>query len=177
MTPRRINVSSSQSTGSTCLHSHPTCRKKSTSLPTRIISIAGEASSLQPKQPIDSMGATASFPALSHRWGAGMLKLTARPYDALKESVPWSDFSKNFRYAISVCINLGISYLLIDCLCILQDNSQDWSSESARMGVPFRRIFCLVNHTKSMYMMPGTKRLCITTRTGFSLMSWMRYRR
>lgn len=47
------------------------------------------------------------------------------------------DFGKlplTFRHAITVTLLLGIKYLWIDSLCIIQDSTSDWEAESAKMG-------------------------------------------
>ena len=41
---------------------------------------------------------------------------------------------QNFQDAIYATAKLGIRYLWIDALCIIQDDVEDWSIESAKMG-------------------------------------------
>jgi hypothetical protein len=48
-------------------------------------------------------------------------------------NIPWSSLSKTFQDAIEVSHGLGINYLWIDSLCIVQDNEDDWAKESAVM--------------------------------------------
>lgn len=47
-----------------------------------------------------------------------------------------------FLDAISVTRELGIKYLWIDCLCILQDRPEDWERESAVMGKVYEHGIC-----------------------------------
>jgi hypothetical protein len=42
-----------------------------------------------------------------------------------------------FQDAISVTRALGIRYLWIDALCILQDSVKDWEQESANMAAVY----------------------------------------
>lgn len=37
---------------------------------------------------------------------------------------------------------LGMKYIWIDCLCILQDCEEDWAYEAARMGDIYRYAVC-----------------------------------
>jgi hypothetical protein len=39
-----------------------------------------------------------------------------------------------FQHAVQICAGLGIEYLWIDSLCILQGNEDDWVQESAKMA-------------------------------------------
>ena len=81
----------------------------------------------------------ADFVALSHRWASdGVLKLTTANFHTLQEDIPWSDIPKTFRDAVTVCTTLGIRYIWIDSLCILQDSPSDWQLESSRMGNIYR---------------------------------------
>lgn len=43
------------------------------------------------------------------------------------------DLPRTFRDAVTVCRALGIDYLWIDCLCIVQDCQQDWEEQSCKM--------------------------------------------
>jgi hypothetical protein len=45
-----------------------------------------------------------------------------------------SNFPKTFTNAIVVCRHLGIRFLWIDSLCIIQDDESDWKTQSERMG-------------------------------------------
>lgn len=73
---------------------------------------------------------------LSHRWSSTPhLLLTTENRSQLEAGLEISCLSKTFRDAITVCRHLGVPYLWIDCLCILQDGDggNDWRSESMRM--------------------------------------------
>lgn len=49
------------------------------------------------------------------------------------EKIPVAQLPKTFRDAMQISMCLGISYLWIDSLCILQDSAADWLRESALM--------------------------------------------
>lgn len=51
-----------------------------------------------------------------------------------KRQVPWAVLSQTFKDACVLCLNLGIHYIWIDSLCIVQDDSADWKQEASIMG-------------------------------------------
>lgn len=44
----------------------------------------------------------------------------------------------NFQDAITITRSLGIRYLWIDSLCIIQDSKKDWATESRKTGLIYR---------------------------------------
>ncbi|RDL36182.1 uncharacterized protein BP5553_06794 [Venustampulla echinocandica] len=52
----------------------------------------------------------------------------------LQKCVPENELTKTFRDAIYITRSLGLEYLWIDSLCIIQDDDQDWLRESALMS-------------------------------------------
>jgi hypothetical protein len=75
------------------------------------------------------------YTSLSHCWGGNITPLlTTTTLAAFGMSLPYDELPANFRDAIAITRELGIRYLWIDSLCILQDSPQDWDSESKKMG-------------------------------------------
>ncbi|KAF8859341.1 HET-domain-containing protein [Acephala macrosclerotiorum] len=75
------------------------------------------------------------YATLSHCWGGiDFLKLTTRMLDTFKTSVPFDLLTRTFRDAINVTLDLGLRYIWIDSLCIIQDSVQDWDIEAGRMS-------------------------------------------
>lgn len=50
------------------------------------------------------------------------------------QDIPWASIPKTFQDAITVARSIGLDYVWIDSLCIVQDDHQDWLKESKRMG-------------------------------------------
>ncbi|KAL1615833.1 hypothetical protein SLS56_011675 [Neofusicoccum ribis] len=103
-------------------------------LPTRVVDVGPSGSSDIPKL-VETKEASGAYVALSHCWGKKQIITTTK--ETLKDrkvGIQWSDLSKTFQDAISLTRNLGIRYVWIDSLCIIQDDSKDWEIESANMG-------------------------------------------
>jgi hypothetical protein len=72
---------------------------------------------------------------LSHCWGSQrMFKITVDTLVARTEGIFMEQLSQTFQDAIMITRRLGIKYLWIDSLCILQDSKSYWEVESAKMG-------------------------------------------
>jgi hypothetical protein len=75
------------------------------------------------------------YTALSHCWGGNITPLlTTTTLETFGMSLPYDELPANFRDAITITRELGIRYLWIDSLCIVQDSAQDWEDESKKMG-------------------------------------------
>ncbi|KAK1839009.1 hypothetical protein CCHR01_18372 [Colletotrichum chrysophilum] len=79
------------------------------------------------------------YVALSHCWGspdaaARMLQTTRETLDAFTQSIPWEGLTKTFQHGMLVAKHIGIKYIWIDSLCIVQDDAQDWAEEASRMA-------------------------------------------
>lgn len=79
---------------------------------------------------------TGVYACLSHCWGSDperipkTLKSTLRSY---KDQIPWQLLSKKFQQTIEFLSKIGIRYLWIDSLCIVQDDPLNWQTEGAKM--------------------------------------------
>ena len=60
--------------------------------------------------------------------------LTTLNIDEYKVRLPLEDLPRTFLDAIHIARKLGIKYLWIDSLCIVQDSIEDWQHESALMA-------------------------------------------
>ncbi|PMD37378.1 HET-domain-containing protein, partial [Hyaloscypha variabilis F] len=72
---------------------------------------------------------------LSHRWGDALrVTLTQLSRAEMLRGIKLTSLPMTFQDAIILARNLGVSYLWIDALCIIQDSKSDWALESAEMS-------------------------------------------
>lgn len=120
---------------SDCGSSHSSCASIiKHNLPARVIDVGPSDGSVAPRLH-QSTGESGEWAALSHCWGKTVSKmLTLTSLDDLIQNIPMTSLSNNFQDAIKITRILGIQYLWIDSLCIIQDSMDDWLRESATMG-------------------------------------------
>ncbi|KAH8161619.1 hypothetical protein CIB48_g6623 [Xylaria polymorpha] len=93
------------------------------------------------------------YATLSHRWPSDsdrILQLTTSNVQRWHHEIDQGhSFSQSFKDAITVCRHLGIEYIWIDSLCIIQkgDGGEDWQKEAARMGSVYKWGICNIAAT------------------------------
>ncbi|KAH6663275.1 heterokaryon incompatibility protein-domain-containing protein [Plectosphaerella plurivora] len=124
------------------------------------------------------------YAALSYCWGKQtpshpqhpLLSRTTRDnLQARKTSIPENVLPLTIREAITVARRLGIRYLWIDLLCIVQDDPADWSSESQLMGSIFQHASLTIAATSSTSMLQGFLRRPRSRQVGLPQRLLLRY--
>ncbi|KAI9774261.1 MAG: hypothetical protein M1840_004155 [Geoglossum simile] len=90
------------------------------------------------------------YVTLSHCWGdAEIIRLLKESLSSFQENIPTNELPRTFRDAIGLARGLGgkIRYIWIDSLCIVQDDHEDWLSESAQMYEIYRNSYCNISAT------------------------------
>jgi hypothetical protein len=103
------------------------------SLPSRVVDVGG--SDAQDVRLVETDHKGGYWACLSHCWGGERPLISTREtLSEHKEGISWASLPATFKDAVIVARALGIQYLWIDSLCILQDDPDDWQVESARMA-------------------------------------------
>ncbi|KAH6608158.1 het-domain-containing [Trichoderma cornu-damae] len=105
---------------------------------------------------LPSGGRRGRYATLSHCWGASgrhPLKTTRSNLQQHLRDIPWASIPKTFQDAITVARNIGLDYVWIDSLCIVQDDHQDWLEESERMGSIYEQaeVTIAASHTPNCW--------------------------
>jgi len=88
------------------------------------------------------------YVTLSHRWGSwNITVLTADNHETFKGRIPLDCLPQTFLDCMLVARKLGIRYVWIDSLCIIQtgDDGQDWTQEASTMDLVYRNAYCNVS--------------------------------
>lgn len=78
------------------------------------------------------------------------MNLTTATLSELERGIPISSLSRTFQDAIQIVRSLGVRYLWIDALCIIQDSSEDWENEAARMSEVYAKSYCNIAATHAV---------------------------
>lgn len=124
---------------------HPTAQE----LPKRVLDISQQSDEEEDMvKLVENTSSTTiqdRYIALSHCWGReGHFRLTDATLEQMKNGIPATSLAKNFRDAITITRLLGLRYLWIDALCILQDSQIDWELESAKMGQYYQKAWLTI---------------------------------
>ncbi|KAJ1324134.1 HET domain-containing protein [Microdochium nivale] len=119
----------------TCLKTHPRCQVKSKDyIPTRLLHVT-KGGLLQLRFQTD-IPTGANYTALCHRWDdeADPCCLTTREnIEDRKNNISWDEIPSVFDDFIKLSLGLGVSYVWIDSLCIVQDDAEDREREATSM--------------------------------------------
>lgn len=130
-----------------CLANHPGCkyqRDECQPPPSRLIDV-GDANGARPPHLWSPGTAFVPYITLSHRWGISeQIMLTKATLSDMTKRIDLANLSQTYQDAIAITRSLGLRYLWIDSLCIIQDSMVDWQTEAAKMGGIFKSSFCTI---------------------------------
>ena len=114
-----------------CTEFHNECIEYSTNkafVPKRLINLKGRCR-------LESAESPVRYAALSYCWGPIEQPSTTKSNVALRyKEFQYRELPQTLQDAILVTRMLGLDYLWIDAVCIVQDDRDEWASEAAKMG-------------------------------------------
>ncbi|KAH7067935.1 heterokaryon incompatibility protein-domain-containing protein, partial [Paraphoma chrysanthemicola] len=138
-----------------CDQAHTRCQLKAiATFPARLIEITDWNAGLLRLAKGDACGE--KYTTLSYRWGdtASSSYVTNKSnVDARHERFSLNSLPRTIRDAIHVTHLLGLRFIWIDAVCIIQDSHEDWSTEGARMDQIYTRSYLTISADTS----PDTK--------------------
>jgi hypothetical protein len=127
-----------------CENTHDGCQlSTSGELPTRVLLISTRSSRIHVRLVTPTRGETAKYATLSYCWGGPQrLQLTRNNFTLLEqEGFDSNILPKTIQDAVITTHHLGLKYLWIDALCIIQDDPKDREREIKRMYSIYRDSF------------------------------------
>ncbi|CAH0023890.1 unnamed protein product [Clonostachys rhizophaga] len=127
-------------------------------MPTRLISVGYEYTSTI--RLVDSIElSNDKYVALSHRWGdvpnQKMVRTTVSNIDDFKKEIRFESLPRTFQDAVKLARVIGVAFLWIDSLCIIQGDEEDWAKEAARMEEVFSYAYCVFAATSAKSSLGG----------------------
>lgn len=99
------------------------------------------------------------YVALSHCWGAlnddERVCTYANNIKSFKIDIPFHALPRTFQDAVIVTRALGVQYLWIDSLCIIQGDAKDWEVEAGKMEDVFSSAYLTIAATASKSSLDG----------------------
>ncbi|KAK1827455.1 heterokaryon incompatibility protein-domain-containing protein [Podospora conica] len=123
-----------------CCTQHTACRPASGNepeMPTRVIDVGEGKDKPTFVRLVSTKGMREKYMALSYCWGsdtAGILTLNPSTYTTFTQGVKMSELARTHRETIFLAHAIGIRYIWIDALCIIQGDIADWERESKMMA-------------------------------------------
>ena len=139
-----------------CDETHSNCRDHASQssdpefryLPTRVVHVG--SATQQPHIHISEKHQNSRYVALSHCWGKiPQVKTLEENIEQHKKGIVFERLSKTFQDALRTTRRLGIEFIWIDSLCIVQDDRDDWLRESKRMGSVYANAYLTLAATSS----------------------------
>jgi hypothetical protein len=114
-----------------CSKTHPQCGiSQPAPLPYRVVFLDRREAYLY-----ESKGEIRPYAALSHCWQDSQpLRTTKQNLRDHSGRLVWNSLPVAFREAFELVKALGIQYIWIDSLCIVQDDDDDWKTQAMRMA-------------------------------------------
>ncbi|KAL2689170.1 hypothetical protein Neosp_003222 [[Neocosmospora] mangrovei] len=158
-----------------CDNTHHCLPEQLNFIPSRLIHISRlDPDSVRLVERGGGLNQPVKYAALSHRWGTGhgelFCTITAN-IQGLKGGFMASNLPKTFLDAVVVTHGLGLEYLWIDSICIIQDDGEDWNIESKLMEQVFSSAYCSLaascsSGTNDGFLKARPQRRCIPMTSG-----------
>ncbi|OTA59596.1 HET-domain-containing protein [Hypoxylon sp. EC38] len=133
-----------------CFKHHVCSNGLNKPLPARILAFERSHEGEIPVKLVEKPNESGRYAVLSHCWGSQLSCTTMTDnLSNMMQGISWIKLPQTFQDAIRYCLELGIFYLWIDALCILQDDKNDWQIESARMADIYQNSYISLAATSS----------------------------
>ncbi|KAI1169790.1 hypothetical protein F4777DRAFT_169353 [Nemania sp. FL0916] len=154
-----------------CLETH-SCLKPDPNiqfLPKRLLDVRGLPNDPKAVRLVETQGLEHPYACLSYRWGSPahkQLKSTVRLIQDHMIKILWEDLPKTFQDAVTICRQMGVEYIWIDSLCILQSfdgitsdelqkTKEDFAKETSVMARTYQDSLFTISADLSTHMDSG----------------------
>lgn len=127
-----------------CCQNHVNCGPaRDHQLPTRVICVGQD--NQDPYLVVTDGTMVGKWISLSYCWGTVQtLETTTESLEEHKKSIPLAKLPRTIRDAVAITRSLGIAYLWVDALCIIQGSEADWTRESSKMSDVYRNAVATI---------------------------------
>ena len=132
-------------------HDDHTFAKEDKVLPTRVLDVGDAKNPYRLRLYLTEEGEKGRYIALSHCWGGDVPSKTNKDNkdDRCEKGIEFDQLPKTFQDAVVTTRKLGVQYLWIDSLCIIQGDDEDWKREARKMEAVFALAYCTIAATSA----------------------------
>ncbi|RBR09922.1 hypothetical protein FVER53590_25669 [Fusarium verticillioides] len=136
-----------------CLQNHTSCASSSVGfMPTRIIKIFDSGKRIE----IVERNSPAAYAVLSYCWGGPQrITLSKARVKNGQLSFETSTLPQTLQDAVRVCGELGLSFLWVDALCIIQDVPEDKATEIGQMAKIYENSYVAIMASRAKSVEEG----------------------
>ncbi|KIJ42695.1 hypothetical protein M422DRAFT_254136 [Sphaerobolus stellatus SS14] len=127
-----------------CVENHRCVAPQSNYMPRRLLDIrlsmdmepSSSSSHKDELRLVEELSELAPYATLSYCWGSdltGIMRTLRENKDVHRRGIAVNSLPKTVQDAVLVCRGLGLHYLWVDALCIIQDDKEDWQREALQM--------------------------------------------
>lgn len=160
-----------------CAAKHTACqsRRQKHVLPTRVLDVGTSNEIDQCVRLVLGEGIRGHYVALSHRWSSVSQQLctTESNLQTHLMCIEFDRLPSTYKDSVVLCRRLGIRYLWIDSLCIIQDSDEDWRKECENMSNIYAQSYftisalCAGLHSGGLFhLRPSEPSIMLRTRNG-----------
>jgi hypothetical protein len=134
----------------TCRSRHKCLPKTPSVLPKRVVDVgSSDSSAVKLCETGNKIG---QYVCLSHCWGTcrPACNTTLATLEENRRAIDWNMLPKTFQDAIDFTRRLGLRYIWIDSLCIVQDSPDDWNEQSLLMAHIYGNAYVTLCATASV---------------------------
>ncbi|TFB00686.1 Serine O-acetyltransferase [Trichoderma ghanense] len=143
-----------------CLTTHVECQElqssnkssqEAASGPRRLLHLSGSTEAPRVRLWQNSAsGALLEYAALSYCWGGDQaVKLKDELVDSWAKGIPYEEFPRTIQDAVWMTMGLGLEYLWVDALCIIQDSEQDKAEQISRMAEIYEQAYVTISAARA----------------------------
>ncbi|KAI9708294.1 MAG: hypothetical protein M1820_003998 [Bogoriella megaspora] len=133
-----------------CTTKHNDCARKSTGfVPKRLLHVGhNQVTGFSNPYLVEDLNYEVPYVALSYCWGKkDFRRMTKHTLEQDKRGINISILPQTFYDTIFLLRTLGISYVWIDALCIIQSDRKDWEIEGAKMDKVYTHALFVISVT------------------------------
>ncbi|KAK6379921.1 hypothetical protein LTS17_005995 [Exophiala oligosperma] len=175
----------------TCVKHHQLCGATSSEgsfLPTQLVDVTPDGCDEEIRLvSTKTISKSTKYAALSHSWGLKQQRIKPIPKTTTKtqktrlRGIPFGELTKTFQDAVTAARHLGLRYIWIDALCILQDDDDDFAEQASQMAKIYGQAHLVISALRAatgdvgiFHRRHKPKKITHSSRRGPSLTAYVR---